>query len=414
MHQLAVEQTIASEAQLGLQEINADLQQEANRLHAEALAQQKQANEKLSSISSELNTTNEVLQEISEEAKDQNSALHSIDMRASETNRLLQEQNGIIRLVRRSVNQLRIDQAYQSFAQWRQTPDGRKYMQWSESANYLASIIRDYTQRLADAQITDAQDHLIKEIAVHRKPDAEKIRAQFYAQIPPKPLEFTEPEPIVADLNVNQDDYEKRSKAVVTVLAVVEIIIALKIIVGPINFFGTLLCLLVLGGASLFIASMVFDGFAKKYKNDKNAALEKQSREFTAHLEWQQRKDAAEAALERWKGERSEIIYNADYVADDQAPADFLKKCKQIAMSKTAPPTAWAVTDPQPLLKQITTIMDNAMFRPPAPDQLPDLKFPGFVKLEDIPATAPHMRAAFAQILKEAGQGQPAIESAEK
>lgn len=63
------------------------------------------------------------------------------------------------------------------------------------------------------------------------------------------------------------------------------------------------------------------------------------------------------------------------------------------ARALTVQPTRWAVSNPMDVVRTLTGIMEQAPFRPPVVDMLPDPVPPALAAPESIPDTAPMMRA---------------------
>lgn len=176
--QLDQSNTLAA-MQLGAQIGQAALQERTNRLMAEAddlldeaNRQRTETNKRLTRMGVTQEKTLEATRGVQKAVADANNTIRESFDR---TERLIREQNGRIDGIRDEMRQARIEQAYQSFAQWRQSPEGQQYLAWRNAAEHAINRMNEWTNRMNTARQQDVEDHVRRMVA----DEAERIDLQY-------------------------------------------------------------------------------------------------------------------------------------------------------------------------------------------------------------------------------------------
>lgn len=121
-----------ADVQFGVSLVQAAQLGRANRLHEQAVRIEEDSNRKIGLLGKHAAETSRLIGKTLEAQSESNRILNGMSEQADRTHRLLAAQLEGQRLIVDKLEQLRTDQAYQSFAQWRQSDEGRQYLQWAE------------------------------------------------------------------------------------------------------------------------------------------------------------------------------------------------------------------------------------------------------------------------------------------
>ena len=181
-----------ADVQFGVSLVQAAQLGRANRLHEQAVRIEEDSNRKIGLLGKHAAETSRLIGKTLEAQSESNRILNGMAEQADRTHRLLAAQLEGQRFIVDKLEQLRTDQAYQSFAQWRQSDEGRQYLQWAEKAQDTTSRIEDYTRRMQAARQKD------EELAVRELVAADPkgiMKEPEQPAIPPKPVMTAVPEP---------------------------------------------------------------------------------------------------------------------------------------------------------------------------------------------------------------------------
>lgn len=154
----------------------------------EALSKHEESNELLRDMGVQFESFNSELQNQSE-------SLSRVEAAVNNINTSIKEQTGEIHAMRSKIEALRLDQAYQSFAMWRQSHDGLIYQAWAENANKWLSTVQRYMKSIDSAYAQDLQSHVARVLNKHA---GELTIENYYhprtVQKPQKPEKVSEDE----------------------------------------------------------------------------------------------------------------------------------------------------------------------------------------------------------------------------
>lgn len=371
-------------AQIGLQGAQV-------RLQADALSEQRETNRRLE----ELGVTQAQLvaldRSIDANIREGSRTLGELKNAADRMGGLLSEQNGLLAGIGGELHGMRVEQAYQNFAMWRQTPEGVRYMEWAKRAQDTVDLILRRTQRMEGARERDMRDNAHRLLA---------DRVEKRGEAPSKPLKPAFPKrppmperPVMKVAGVAERRF---------ILAAVTTIIGF-LYMGIQGFIG---CLhggfiyalfgfpipAILGGLAGLAIGIVL-GLIVFHKTERiereESRYESRMAEYTEakrrNEDYERNVNAInvryEHELERWRTAMAEW----EHPNMDSIPRE--------ARALTVQPTRWAVSNPMDVVRTLTGIMEQAPFRPPVVDMLPDPVPPALAAPESIPDTAPMMRA---------------------
>lgn len=380
------------------------------RLQADALSEQRETNRRLE----ELGVTQAQLvaldRSIDANIREGSRTLGELKSAADRMSGLLSEQNGLLAGIGSELHGMRVEQAYQSFAMWRQTPEGIRYLEWAKRAQDTVNLILRRTQRMENARERDMRENAHRLLA---------DRFEKRGEAPSQPLKPVFPK---------QPPMPK--KPVMGVAGVAErrfILAAVTTIIGFLymGIRGFVECLhggliyalfgfpipAILGGLAGLAIGIVL-GLIVFHKTEKIEREERNYKSRMAEYMEAERKNEAyeqdvnaisvryEHELECWRTAMAEW----EHPSTDSIPRE--------ARALTVQPTRWAVSNPMDVVRTLTGIMEQAPFRPPVVDMLPDPVPPALAAPESIPDTAPMMRAELeAMRLEEETFGSGATES---
>lgn len=275
-----------------------------------------------------------------------NAATRELNAGITASNRLLREQNGLVQAVRDAIERQTLNQAYQFFAQWRQSPDGRIYLRWADSAQGAIANMDSFTCRMNRARAADARDNLealLRAALLTSPAPQERTGDGFENSWIDEDFSISPPEP--------DEPVPPRQPAPVLLREATKPSLSAMLLHGE-------------------HAEPAQYGFTERMRLGYEADMR-----------------AYRQAHRQWEYERSPEGRLAAHMAN--------------ALSMTALPTRWAASNPLARVRSFLTIMDAAMFRPPAPESLPDPVPPAFAAINSLPETAPHMRAELSALRKE-------------
>lgn len=397
-------------AQVGLQGAQVRLQGAQVRLQADALNEQRETNRRLE----ELGVTQAQLvaldRSIDANIREGSRTLGELKGAADRMSGLLSEQNGLLAGIGSELHGMRVEQAYQNFAMWRQTPDGVRYMEWAKRAQDTVNLILRRTQRMEGARERDMKTNAHRLLA---------DRVEQRGEAPVKPLKPVLPKPPqVPSMPMKPVDelagrrFKFKTMTMIAgalfggIRAFVEglhggIIFALFNIPIPAIIFGFLGLV-----AGTILGLIIFHKTGRIRDNEKR--YEERMEEFVE----------AKRKYEVYQQHAGEV--NARYMQEfdrwrkamDEWEFSDVKGISREARALTVQPTRWAVSNPMDVVRTLTGIMEQAPFRPPVVDMLPDPVPPALAAPESIPDTAPMMRAELeAMRLEEETFGSGATES---
>lgn len=401
-------------AQIGLQGAQV-------RLQADALNEQRETNRRLEELGVTQAQLVELDRSIDANIREGSRTLGELKNAADRMGGLLSEQNGLLAGIGGELHGMRVEQAYQNFAMWRQTPEGVRYMEWAKRAQDTVDLILRRTQRMEGARERDMRDNahrLLADRVEKRGPEPERPSAPPCVA-PTPPNEFTE-----KSLTGNGD---KAAGVIMTVFSLAGLGIgvyhgwtnnAYMISIygwldgGSRAFVGSIIpgaLGLVIGFVVGFVASVVITGFffspskeeCERYDKAKNEHEEAVKEYYQQVKDFNMRQEYYRQAYDDWLKARDRW----SHIVSDDIPRE--------ARALTVQPTRWAVSNPMDVVRTLTGIMEQAPFRPPVVDMLPDPVPPALAAPESIPDTAPMMRAELeAMRLEEETFGPTSSESA--
>lgn len=387
-------------AQVGLQGASV-------RLQADALSEQRETNRRLE----ELGVTQAQLvaldRSIDANIREGSRTLGELKGAADRMSGLLSEQNGLLAGIGGDLHIM----SYQTFAMWRQTDEGRHYLEWAKQARETVNLILARTRRMEDARELDMRENAHRLLA---------DRIENRGEAPHEPLKPVFPKrPEIPKKPVRQvmGVAERRFTLAVVAAIIGFLFMGIQGFIGCLH--GGLLYAIfgfpipaILGGLAgfvigLFLGLIVFHNTERierdeqRYQSEMVEYDEAVRRSETYDWNAREINNRYEHELERWRADMHEWEHpNMTGITRD-------------ARALTVPPTRWAASNPMDVVRTLTGIMENAPRLLPAPESLPDPVPPILAASESIPDTAPRMRAELeAMRLEEETFGSGAKESA--
>ena len=376
------------------------------RLQADALSEQRETNRRLE----ELGVTQAQLvaldRSIDANIREGSRTLGELKGAADRMSGLLSEQNGLLAGIGGDLHIM----SYQTFAMWRQTDEGRHYLEWAKQARETVNLILNRTRRMEGARELDVKANahrlLADRLEKRGDPPAEPAKPVL-----PKP-------PQMPSVPVKPVDEVAGRRFTLTVVATIagalyggvsafisglnhNLIFALfnipipAIIFGILGFVaGTVLGLIV------FHKTVMMRDNEKRYESRMEEYVEAKKRYDDYQRHAKKVNDLYMLEYERWR------------IAMEEWECSDVSGVSREARALTVQPTRWAASNPMDVVRTLTGIMENAPRLLPAPESLPDPVPPILAASESIPDTAPMMRAELeAMRLEEETFGSGATES---
>ena len=387
-------------AQLGLQGAQV-------RLQADALNEQRETNRRLE----ELGVTQAQLvaldRSIDANIREGSRTLGELKGAADRMSGLLSEQNGLLAGIGGDLHIM----SYQTFAMWRQTDEGRHYLEWAKQARETVNLILNRTRRMEGARELDVKANahrlLADRLEKRGDPPAEPAKPVL-----PKPPQM----PSVPVKPVDEVAGRRFTLTVITTIAGAlyggvsafisglnhNIFFALFNIPIPAIIFGILgfVAGTVLGLIVFHKTGRMRDN-EKRYESRMEEYVEAKRRYDDYQRHAKKVNDLYMLEYERWR------------IAMEEWECSDVSGVSREARALTVQPTRWAASNPMDVVRTLTGIMENAPRLLPAPESLPDPVPPILAASESIPDTAPRMRAELeAMRLEEETFGSGAKESA--
>ncbi|GGI15512.1 hypothetical protein GCM10007377_16270 [Galliscardovia ingluviei] len=361
------------------------LLKEANRLHEQTLEEQQHTNAILEDMSGDISTIRNEVAQGTQELKKANNQLTQLTAASAEISRQLNIQNGLIAEVGDEVHQARVDQAYQFFAQWRQTPDGRVYTEWADRAQAWLERPTALLQRIIAAREKDAYAYAVAQLEKHRGEFGEdSIR---YKQYPAKPL----PPAPSQKYNRREDNLQKFGITVAILFligVIVYCIVGLRTIYQdyfgkPQGIFDTISLgiafIIMIAIVSPFIIGAVW-GIKKIIPQIGKTSKREAEREDAANaVAYQKILQQYQQTLADIDEKNRQIRAHYYSVVFPERRQRIMQKAWDTVMNK---PLVWCTIDIEDTVLTIQQLVDNALFRPPAVNKLPEL--PDFSVRDDI------------------------------
>lgn len=409
-----------------------------SELQEHILHVERETNQHVQSIDSNLQETNRLIGEGLKEQREANQTLRSIEGSANLTNRLLAAQlRGMGAIAGILDDSKRIQ-----FANWRDGTDaGKEYLRWSQQAGRIIRSIGKYTKRMSVAREQDYQLNLKALIAqdargVMGRPEpqwqepalpAEPVEQQPEAEMPVAPTEPSKPKRAETEDAFDFDDETDLWSGGFTLIGlIVGVVVAVSVLKS--FLFGFLaICLFSFLGyvAGLFLGLAVLEiKLNRRAKRNRRMTPNREGEEARYAAAWIQYQDAKRAydeELSNWQNEHArratehaqwraecDRIYNAcvqqyrqQLQQYHQDRADFLNYCVRHAWELVSSDTAWSVDNVSRMSARLSNIIKNVPTNPPAQGTLPKLRLPILASVGSLPATAPHMRLELAKMIKD-------------
>lgn len=412
-----------ADVQFGVSLVQAAQLGRANRLHEQAIRIEEDSNRKIGLLGKHAAETSRLIGKTLEAQSESNRILNGMSKQADRTHRLLAAQLEGQRLIVDKLEQLRTDQAYQSFAQWRQSDEGRQYLQWAEKAQDTTSRIEDYTRRMQAARQKD------EELAVRELVAADPkgiMKEPEQPKTPPKPVMTAVPEPGPRPEEPEARERESVWPGIFPFLGIIAgIILTIYFIRQRTYGYETDLFEVLVGGAISivlycaigfglgFLIMAALMAVLKNTPANRNARKAREEYE-SAYADWSERNERYQTALDRY--ETALAAWDRDYnqggayrrlkAEHDDRVLDYTDECMRVAHSMFPPATRWAATNPMDTLRLLNGIIQDAPFNPPMPGRLPSPALPVLANVGSLPVYAPNMRAELALIQSE-NEGRP-------
>lgn len=412
-----------ADVQFGVSLVQAAQLGRANRLHEQAVRIEEDSNRKIGLLGKHAAETSRLIGKTLEAQSESNRILNGMSEQADRTHRLLAAQLEGQRLIVDKLEQLRTDQAYQSFAQWRQSDEGRQYLQWAEKAQDTTSRIEDYTRRMQAARQKD------EELAVRELVAADPkgiMKEPEQPKTPPKPVMTAVPEPGPRPEEPEARERESVWPGTFPFLGIIAgIILTIYFIRQRTYGYETDLFEVLVGGAISivlycaigfglgFLIMAALMAVLKNTPANRNARKAREEYE-SAYADWSERNERYQTALDRY--ETAVAAWDRDYnqggayrhlkAEHDDRVLDYTDECMRVAHSMFPPATRWAATNPMDTLRLLNGIIQDAPFNPPMPGRLPSPALPVLANVGSLPVYAPNMRAELALIQSE-NEGGP-------
>ncbi|GDZ42483.1 hypothetical protein MCC01966_10490 [Bifidobacteriaceae bacterium MCC01966] len=405
-----------ADVQFGVSLVQAAQLGRANRLHEQAVRIEEDSNRKIGLLGKHAAETSRLIGKTLEAQSESNRILNGMAEQADRASRLLMEGMGALH---EQGEQARLDQAYQAYAQWRQTDEGRQYLEWRDTARDTIARIEDYTRRMQAARQKD------EELAVRELVAADPkgiMKEPEQPKTPPKPVMSSIPEPGPKP----EEPARKltRKTAFTSALSTIGGLagIAYTILdnlrmgeygLGPIQF--------IIRAAICWLIGVIIGAVARtiiESIRSKSAGLKENEREWeeyeTSLSQWEERSmqyrragNAYEAAVAAWDRDYNQGgAYRRLKAEHDNRVLDYTDECARVAHSMFPPATRWAATNPMDRLRSLNSTMELVLRRQTEPDTWGDPTLPVLANVGSLPVYAPNMRAELALIQSE-NEGRP-------
>lgn len=395
-------------AQIGLQGASI-------RLQADALNEQRETNQRLE----ELGATQAQLVDLNHELNGMIAeGNRTVSRMADETRRVsdrLERQGEVLEGVKSGIDRMRYEQAMQSFAMWRQTPEGVRYMQWRNKAQKIANGIVDCTRRMNEARAADLRDL------------SDRLLSDQLRKYGPAPQAPIEPEPL-AELDPGEFNMPRPTKEYGKIRTYLDcailigcVILVCKIgyglpidvespgmpwviIIGLVILALFVLIGLVLGGVVMAVVDAILDVIFPRAKREFQKNLSEYEESKRAHEESKLRYDEkSKRYAEAMNSYRTRMNVWSRDMTQWNANVDLRGLTSQVRES-IPDADSWSTEDSSAMLEKLLSAMENAVYTRPEPDSLPRPVFPALRDVSQFPECAVHMRSAMSSIYADYGQ----------
>lgn len=409
-----------ADVQFGVSLVQAAQLGRANRLHEQAVRIEEDSNRKIGLLGKHAAETNRLIGKTLEAQSESNRILNGMAEQTDRASRLLMEGMGALH---EQGEQARLDQAYQAYAQWRQTDEGRQYLEWRDTARDTIARIEDYTRRMQAARQKD------EELAVRELVAADPkgiMKEPEQPKTPPKPVMTAVPEPGPRPEEPEARERESVWPGIFPFLGIIAgIILTIYFIRQRTYGYETDLFEVLVGGAISivlycaigfglgFLIMAALMAVLKNTPANRNARKAREEYE-SAYADWSERNERYQTALDRY--ETALAAWDRDYnqggayrrlkAEHDDRVLDYTDECARIAHSMFPPATRWAATNPMDRLRSLNQTMELVLRRQTEPDTWGDSALPVLANVGSLPVYAPNMRAELALIQSE-NEGGP-------
>lgn len=409
-----------ADVQFGVGLVQAAQLGRANRLHEQAIAIEADSNRRIGLLGRHAVETNRLIGKTLQAQSESNRILNGMAEQVNQTNQLLMEGMGALH---EQDEQARIDRNHHAYAIWRQTDEGRQYLEWRDTARDTIARIEAFTRCMQAARQKD------EELAVRELVAADPkgiMKEPEQPKTPPKPVMTAVPEPGPRPEEPEAREGESVWPGIFPFLGIIAgIILTIYFILQRTYGYETDLFEVLVGGAISivlycaigfglgFLIMAALMAVLKNTPANRNARKAREEYE-SAYADWSERNERYQTALDRY--ETAVAAWDRDYnqggayrrlkAEHDDRVLDYTDECMRVAHSMFPPATRWAATNPMDTLRLLNGIIQDAPFNPPMPGRLPSPALPVLANVGSLPVYAPNMRAELALIQSE-NEGGP-------